>query len=235
MYKVKFIPLQQGKPVYPEYNDQLHCIDESEILTASTVLPLICSADNGRWSAHLVAQIDTFGRIVVFDEIISDDINLDVFGGIVADKMKQHYAQYKFETWIDPWAANQRGQLTDATMFKNWQAKKLNCRTSNTQSPTTMVEAVKAKLGKLIAGQPALTISSKCTMLRKALNGSYQYKRVNVSGERYAEKPDKGAYSHVANALEFLIDGSGASRELVSSSKFLNAKPIVIINDWSPL
>ena len=54
-------------------------------------------------------------------------------------------------------------------------------------------------------------------MLRKALNGGYQYKRINVSGERYNEKPDKGAFSHVANSLEFLIDGSGASRELVKS------------------
>ena len=149
--------------------------------------------------------------------------------------MRQNYHEYKFETWIDPWAANQRGQLTDATMFKVWQKEGLNCRTSNTNSPSTMVEAVKRKLGQMIQGQPALVISSKCSTLRKALNGSYQYKRVNVSGERYAEKPDKGRFSHVANALEFLVDGTGASRELVSSNKFANSKPIQVNMEYDPL
>ena len=83
-----------------------------------------------------------------------------------------------------------------------------------------MVNAVKGKLGEMIAGQPAIIISSRCKNLRKALNGSYQYKRIATSGERYSEKPDKGAYSHIANAFEFMVDGTGASKELRSSSKF---------------
>jgi len=236
MIRVKFIPLQDGKPVYPEYNDQLHCVEENQIAPPATVIPLICSSDNGRWSAFLIAQVDTLGRIVVFDEIISDDINLTEFAAIISQRMKQNYYEYSFETWIDPWAANQRGQLTDATMFKVYQKEKLHCRISQTGHPSTMVEAVKRKLGQIIQGQPALVISSKCTTLRKALNGSYQYKRVNVSGERYAEKPDKGKYSHVANALEFLVDGTGASRELMSGNKFSKASgPIQINTDFDPL
>lgn len=236
MIMVEFIPLKTGKAVYQEYNDAMHCVNHSIINEASKTLPLICAADNGRTSAFLIGQVDTFGRIVIFDEIVSDDINLDAFGDICKAHMQKHYYDYKFATWIDPWAANQRGQLTDMTMMLNWQSKKLHVRTSTTGSPSTMVEAVKKKLSTIIMGQPALIISDKCKMLRKALSGNYQYKRVNVSGERYAEKPDKDKYSHVANALEFLVDGTGASRELRANSGFNNnKKAIKMTSNFDPL
>jgi len=233
MYKVKFIPLQTGKPVYPEYNDQLHCIRHEDLAPPTKSLPLICGGDNGRWSGFLIGQMDPLGRLVVFDEIVSDDVNLTVFSEIIASHMKLHYDGYKFESWLDPWAANQRGQVTDDTMFKVYNNAGLNPRVSQTGSPTTMVEAVKKKFGQITVSQPAIIISDKCVNLRKALNGGYQYKRVNVSGEKYAEKPDKGKFSHVANAFEFLVDGTGASRELKSSNKFRDAKPIVIQEEWS--
>jgi len=216
----KYIPLQEGKPVYPEYNDDLHCIRHENLSPPSTNLHLICGGDNGRWSGFLIAQQDPLGRIVVFDELLTDDVNLTVFSKIIQSHMQVHYDGFKFESWLDPWAANTRGQVTDDTMFKVYNNAHLNPRTSNTGSPNTMVEAIKTKLGQLIVGQPAILISDKCVNLRKGLNGGYQYKRINVSGERYAEKPDKGKYSHICNAFEFLIDGTGASRELKSSNKF---------------
>ena len=231
----QYIPLQDGKAVYPEYNDNIHCVDQSLIKPPSTQYPLICSADNGRWSGFLIGQLDTFGRLVVFDEIMSDDINLVEFGEILSNYMKQYYAQHKFVTWIDPWAANQRGQLTDDTMYKVWNNKHLHCMTSQTRKPSTMVTAVKSKLGQMINGQPAIIISSKCKNLRKALNGSYQYKRIATSGERYTDKPDKGPYSHIANAFEFMVDGTGASRELRTSNEmraYLDAGGGPVMSDW---
>lgn len=225
------------KPVYPEYNDNIHCVDERMIRPASTQFPLICSADNGRWSGFLVGQLDTFGRLVVFDEIMSEDINLVEFGEIVSGDMKRRYSEYKFNTWIDPWAANQRGQLTDDTMKKVWNNKGMNCKVSHTKSPSIMVNAVKNKLGQMINGQPAIIISSRCKNLRKALNGSYQFRRIAASGERYSEKPDKGAYSHIANAFEFMVDGTGASKELRTSDRMAefnknnNGRPLQ--NNWN--
>lgn len=233
MIKVKFIAEKKGKPVYPEYNDLLHCISHDKLSPPNKDRPLICGGDNGRWSGFLVGQMDALGRLVVFDEITSDDVNLTDFSEIIKNHMKLHYPDYKFETWIDPWAANQRGQVTDDTMFKVYNNASLHPRVSRTQSPTTMVEAVKKKLGQLLVGQPAILISNKCKKLRRGLNGGYQYKRVNVSGERYAEKPDKDAYSHVCNAFEMLVDGTGASRELTASTKY--TKPIQVDNDWDVL
>lgn len=237
MYKVKFVPLQTGKPVYPEYNDQLHCVDHEKLGKPNPTLPLICGGDNGRWSGFLIGQQDPLGRVVIFDELVSDDVNLTEFSTIIANHMKKHYPEFPLESWLDPWAANQRGQLTDDTMAKVYRAAGLHPRTSNTGSPMTMVEGVKTKLGQIIVGQPAVVISNKCSQLRKGLNGSYQFRRVNVSGEKYADKPDKGPYSHICNAFEFLMDGTGASRELLTSSKFkkMGTKPIRVNTNYNPL
>jgi hypothetical protein len=235
MYKVKFIPLQTGKPVYPEYDDRLHCIRHEDLQPPSKDLPLICGGDNGRWSGFLIGQMDKLGRIVVFDELVSEDINLTQFSDIIAQHMRTHYDGYKFESWLDPWAANTRGQVTDDTMFKVYNNAGLSPRTSYTGSPITMVEAVKKKFGQIVIKQPAILISDKCKTLRKGLNGGYQYRRVNVSGEKFAEKPDKGIYSHICNAFEFLIDGTGASIELKSSNRYKDSKPIRINTSYNPL
>ena len=236
MYKVKFIPLQTGKPVYPEFNYTLHTIDDKLLSPPTKELPLICGGDNGRWSGFLIGQIDPLGRLVVFDELVSDDISLTDFSKIIESHMKLHYSGYKFESWLDPWAANTRGQVTDDTMFKVYSGVDLHPRTSHTGSPVTMVEAVKTKFGKLLVGQPAILISSKCKTLIKGLNGGYEYKRINVSGDKYKDNPDKGKYSHICNAFEFLVDGTGASRELKSSNKFKTNAPIQVNNDgWDVL
>lgn len=220
----EYIPLKTGKPVYPEYNDNLHCIRDKDIYKPNPNLPLIFGADNGRTSAFLIGQIDAFGRIVIFDELISEDIGSIKFGKICKQYIQDHYSNFTITTWIDPWAGDSRTQLDDKTMLKEWNKIGLHCRISNTKSPAIMVEAVKEKFNTLNVGYPSLVISDKCKLLRKALQGGYHFKRINVSGERYNEKPDKGPYSHVGNALEFLVDGSGASRNLVKNTNNMPVK-----------
>lgn len=222
MCKVKFIPLQIGKPVYPEYNDRVHCFDSEKVGKPSRELPLICGADNGRWSGFVIGQKDTLGRIVLFDELSSEDIGAEEFGRIIVDYMKTNYDGYKHIIYLDP-ACNIRSQLDDKTHLLIWRNLGLHCALSNTNSPSITVEAVKKKLNSFVQGKPSLSITDKCKSLRKGLNGGYQYRRINQSGERYSEKPDKGKYSHICNAMEYLIDGSGASRELTASSRFKEA------------
>jgi len=222
MIRCKFIPLSNGKPVYPEYNDRFHCIPHDKLSPPDKLRPLVIGGDNGRTSAILIGQVDQFGRLVVFDELISNDIGSAEFGLIVANHLKMNYEGFKHEIYLDP-AANSRTQLDDRTQVMVWPNEGLSVRTASTNKPSVVIEAVKKKLNTIIQGFPSLTVSDKCTHIRKALGGSYQYKRVNVSGERYAEAPDKNSYSHVADALAYLVDGIGGTRELVSSSKFKEA------------
>ena len=53
-------------------------------------------------------------------------------------------------------------------------------------------------------------------MLRKALAGGYKYKRMQVSGEaKFQDKPDKGRYSHVADALQYMMLGAVGGERVI--------------------
>lgn len=130
--------------------------------------------------------MDSMQRLVVFDEITSEDMGSTEFGKQVKIYIQERYVGYKFNMWADP-AANSRTQLDDNTQVKIWNKLGLPLKLAETNKPEICVEAVKYKLNTNIQGVPAVVITSKCSRLRKALNGAYQYKRVNVSGERYGE------------------------------------------------
>jgi hypothetical protein len=40
---------------------------------------------------------------------------------------------------------------------------------------------------------------------------------MQVSGERYADKPDKNHFSHVHDALQYLMLGAGEGRQIMSN------------------
>jgi hypothetical protein len=42
---------------------------------------------------------------------------------------------------------------------------------------------------------------------------------MEVSGERYADKPDKNMFSHVHDAAQYLFLGAGEGRALMNSQK----------------
>ena len=68
-------------------------------------------------------------------------------------------------------------------------------------------------------GQPGLLIGSECPVLRRALAGGYVLEQRKTStGLSLSRKPDKGPFSHVANALEhgtlgFKLRGKGIERQ----------------------
>ena len=74
-------------------------------------------------------------------------------------------------------------------------------------------------------GKPRFTVLPKASMIRKGLQGGFCYKRVQVSGERYADKPDKNEYSHFVEALEYGLQGEGEGRQALSRSQNFT-KPI---------
>ena len=66
-------------------------------------------------------------------------------------------------------------------------------------------------------------IDRRCPSLIKGFEGGYHYKRMEVSGERYADKPDKNMYSHIHDALQYLMLGAGEGRQLMSNHKPIQA------------
>jgi hypothetical protein len=53
---------------------------------------------------------------------------------------------------------------------------------------------------------------------------------MEVSGERYNDKPDKNMFSHVHDALQYMMLGAGEGRALMSNQK--PAMPTVAKRDF---
>ena len=81
------------------------------------------------------------------------------------------------------------------------------------------IESVDTALQRLIDGKAGFTIDPKCINLKKGFNGGYHYRRLQTSGDRYDEKPFKNRYSHVHDALQYLMMGAGEGRTLFAGQK----------------
>ena len=78
------------------------------------------------------------------------------------------------------------------------------------------IEAVDAALQRLLDGKAGFLMDTKCINLKKGFNGGYHYRRLQTSGDRYDEKPLKNRYSHVHDALQYLMMGAGEGRTILS-------------------
>ena len=54
-------------------------------------------------------------------------------------------------------------------------------------------------------------------MIRKGLQGGFSYRRIQVSGDKYTDEPDKNEYSNPVEALEYALQGEGEGRQAIST------------------
>jgi len=81
------------------------------------------------------------------------------------------------------------------------------------------VESVEAALTRMVDGKAGFLVNNGCTNLKKGFNGGYYYRRIQVSGDRYDDKPMKNRYSHVHDALQYLMLGAGEGRSLMAGKQ----------------
>jgi hypothetical protein len=68
------------------------------------------------------------------------------------------------------------------------------------------------------SGKPAFSLTPGCPMLRKAYQGGYKYKRMDVTGEeRWVDKPNKNRYSHVAESHQYLFLGAVGDNRVIGN------------------
>lgn len=188
--------VQEGKPVYPEYNDNVHCSDKADYVPG---LPVIRGWDFGLTPSCVFSQRHASGRWVTFDEMNGDSIGIDRF----SDQVKERSAAYgeKFEDWGDP-AGNAKSQTDEKTCFEIMRGKGIAVEASE-QTLTIRLESVKKGLNTLMDGKPALMIHPRCKVLRKGYQGRYRFRRLQTSAERYTDEPEKNEYSHPHDANQY--------------------------------
>lgn len=190
--------IRDGKPVFPEYTDSTHCADTPVI----SGLPIYRGWDFGLTPACVFTQLAPTGQWRIFDECIADNMGVDRFSNDVLAYSSRDYTGYRFIDIGDP-AGAQRSQVDERTVFQILASKGIEVEPGS-QSLTTRLESVRFPLNMMVDGKPAFQIDPKARITRKALQGRYQYRRLQTSQEKYSDQPDKNEYSHAADALQYV-------------------------------
>ena len=82
--------VMDGKPVYPEYKDNIH--SSSEAYMPNPKLPLYVGIDFGLTPAAVIGQIEATGRMVIFDELVTFDMGAMNFGKLLKEKLTNRYS-----------------------------------------------------------------------------------------------------------------------------------------------
>ena len=207
--------LQDGKPVFPMFNDQVHVSEK--VLKYKPFQPIYFGCDYGLTPAAVFVQRSATGQYRVIAEIVTEDLDAVRFARMVSRKLRKDYASSEAEGWGDP-AGDTRSPISSAdTPNLIMQAEAIPIDSAPTNDPVMRREAVSKLLGTMdMAGEPGIVISPACKMLRRAMNGGYKYRLMNVSGgDQFTEKPQKNIYSHIAEAFEYVMLGLGEGYNLI--------------------
>lgn len=199
--------VMDGKAIYPEYSDTLHT--HQGVITP---LPgrVVVGLDFGLTPAATFNQQLLNGRIVTFDELVSERMGASRFAEELAPVIARYPQVTEWDIVGDP-AGEQSVQTDEDTVFKVLKSKGINARPARTNDFTLRREAVAGALSRIVDGKPGLMVAQKCIRLRKALAGGYCLKRVQVTAEKYREKPEKDMHSHVAESQQYALIEMGQS------------------------
>lgn len=220
--KGQYGTVQDGKPVYPEWNDDLHC---KEIYPLQGV-QLKIGVDFGLTPAAIITQNDARGRLLVLDELCGEDMGFRQFlENILIPYLMTNYPAHwaKKDEMIlligDP-AGDQRAQSNEVSCFQEARAKKLRIRAAKSNAWLPRRGAVAWFLSKLSNGQPMFLLDMSCSVLRKGFNGGYKYRCIQVSGEeRFTEEAVKNRYSHPHDGLQYVAMESGGIQAIMAGER----------------
>lgn len=209
-----------GKPVYPNFNDQLHVA--SHIIEPHRGVTLTIGLDAGRTPGAVFGQYMPSGQMRWIRELAGADMGADRFGEEIAALMKREFPDWDpamIEAYGDP-AANSPGDQDDRSYLEIVSAASgipFEPAPLPKNDITSRLEAVRKPLTRLAdEGAPGFLLSPCCMALRKGFNSHYRYKKLKVPGEeRYEDKPEKNMWSHPHDAGQYLNVGCGIHTEIV--------------------
>lgn len=141
--------------------------------------PIIVGLDLGRTPTALIGQVDTMGRLLVFEEICGEDVGLDQFltEYLKPKLMGEPYAGKRAFIMADP-AGNQRSQHSENNAFDILREAGILAYPASTNAILPRIAAVEKLLRSSVMGEPALQISrTGCPTLIRALGNKYRYRR----------------------------------------------------------
>ena len=202
--------VKDGKPVYPDYRDTVHC----KVFELTPGIGLDIGLDFGLTPSALIGQRQANGQWRVRRELVTEDTGVIRFAAELKRFLAQHFPGWPIATITGDPAGDQRqaGDSNERTVFQLLKAEGVEAKPAHTNDFAVRSETFAAPLRRLIDGEPGFLIHPDCKVTRKGLQGGYCFKRVKVAGdERYRDAPDKNAYSHPCEAGQYMLMGAGAS------------------------
>jgi len=208
----RYTYVQEGKPVWPEYDDMLMSSDE---IVPDPNLPIQVGLDFGLTPAAVFGQRHSSGQWRVFHEIVTFDMGLERFGNELISELQTRFPNYEVLVWGDP-AGQQRDAIYETTAFEYLRTLGLRAQPTATNDFKARREASAAPMNRLVMGKPGLLVHKSCKLLRKSLSGGYHFKRIAVGAgqERFKDTPNKNEHSHVGDAFGYLLVGGGEYRNM---------------------
>lgn len=213
--------VSEGKPVYPEYSDPLHAA-KADLGTLPN-LPVYIGIGLALNSGALFGQKRANGQWLWLDELMPEWGGAVAFAEQLSAKMASDYAPgtiFKIYTKKpdDPFGA-------EAEAVQIMRGRRILSSPCRVNDATLRREAVAGVMSRLVNGEPALLISPKCKITRKAMSGGYCYARIQGSGEeRYHDTPMENRYAPLAEAAQFMLVGGGEAAYVFQQPKPVKLK-----------
>ncbi|MEM7428442.1 MAG: hypothetical protein AAF441_20310 [Pseudomonadota bacterium] len=208
----KIVPLVEGDPVHSEFNAEVHVANSD--LEPIPGYPIRVGIDFGRRPAAVFGQL-IGNRWRILSELYAKNMGASKFAPMVSRHLQQEYPGYEVIAHGDPKGQDQT-QTDERTAYQVFAANGVVVRAAPVKQNhiQTRLDCVDMVLGQVDGGVPRLLISSRCRLLRTAMNGGYRWpkERPTVGEDR---KPVKDRYSDIADALQYLLLGGGEGRALV--------------------
>ena len=219
--------IEEGKSVYSNWNPELHLAKEPIPKAPNTVF---IGIDFGLTPAAVFGQKLPNGRWLILQELVCFDMGISRFSELLKHEIAKNYKGMEVDIYGDP-AGDFRAQTDETTPFQILRQNGLMGKPTHSNDVALRIESVETALGRLIDKKAGLLLDNSCLNLKKGFNGGYHYRRLQTSGDRYDEKPNKNRYSHVHDALQYMMMGAGEGKQLISGKA---KKPTIIkTRSWS--
>ncbi len=204
--------LEEDKPVYPNWNMEIH-LSKEDLEPAQTTVYV--GIDFGLTPAAVFGQKLPNGRWIILQELVCFDMGIARFSELLKYEFAKNYRNLDIEVFGDP-AGDFRAQTDETTPFQILRQNGIMGKPTHSNDVALRIEAVETSLARLVEGSAGFLVDHRCINLKKGFNGGYFYRRMQTSGDRYDEKPMKNRYSHVHDALQYLLLGAGEGKQLIS-------------------
>ncbi len=195
--------VKEGKIIYTNYQDLIHCPQEP--LRIIKGLHLTLGWDFGLTPACVIMQLDPRGFLNVLHEICATEMGVRSLAvNVVKPFLMANYPGFRLVSGCDP--SGVRRSEVDETKSCVIELSKLGFKIKPAWSNSleARFSAVDNFLTRMIEGKPAFRLDPSCKLLRKGFNGDYKRRRLQIIGaEMYADEPEKNGVSHPHEALQY--------------------------------